>query len=59
MEHILVSQIIKHLQSHNILLEVQYGFRSFHSCEVQLLLTTNDLVKAIDNKQLTDMAGYP
>ena len=27
MEHILVSQIMKHLQSYNILSEVQYGFR--------------------------------
>ena len=56
MEHILVSQIMKHLQSYNILSEVQYGFRPFHSCEAQLLLTTNDLVKAIDNKLQTDMA---
>jgi len=56
MEHILVSQIMKHLQSYNILSEVQYGFRPSHSCEAQLLLTTNDLVKAIDNKLQTDMA---
>ena len=56
MEHILVSQIMKHLQSYNILSEVQYGFRPNHSCEAQLLLTTTDLVNAIDNKLQTDMA---
>ena len=47
---------MKHLQSYNILSEVQYGFRPHHSCEAQLLLTTNDLVNAIDNKLQTDMA---
>ena len=56
MEYILVSQITKHLQSYNILSEVQYGFRPHHSCEAQLLLTTNDLVNAIDNKLQMDMA---
>ena len=30
MEHILVSQIMKHLQFYNILSEVQYGFRPHH-----------------------------
>ena len=47
---------MKHLQSYNILSEVQYGFRPHHSCEAQLLLTTNDLVIAIDNKLQMDMA---
>ena len=56
MEHIVVSQIMKHLQSY-ILSEVQYGFRPHHSCEAQLLLTTNDLVIAIDNKLQTEMAS--
>ena len=56
MEHILVSQIMKHLESNNILIEVQHGFRSKHSCEAQLFLTTNDLAKAIDNKAQVDMA---
>ena len=55
MEHILVSQIMKHLQSYNILSEVQYGFRPHHSCEAQLPLTT-DLACAIDHKLQIDMA---
>ena len=50
MEHILVNQIMKHLESNDILSKVQYGFRSCHSYEAQLLLTTNDLAAAIDNK---------
>ena len=56
MEQILVSQIMKHLQSYNILSEVQCGFRPHHSCEAQLLLTTDDLVNAIDNKIQIDIA---
>ena len=50
MERILVNQIMKHLESNDILTDIQYGFRSRHSCEAQLFLTTNDLAKAIDNK---------
>ena len=36
--------------------EVQYGFGPHHSCKAQLLLTTDDLVNAIDNKLQMDMA---
>ena len=40
MEHILVSQIMKHLeQSNDILTEVQYGFRSKHSCEAHAIIS--------------------
>ena len=56
MEHNLVSQIMKHLQSYNILSEVQYGFRPHHSCKARLLLTTDNLVKAVDNKLQTDIS---
>ena len=50
MEHILVSQIMKHLESSNILTDVQYGFRSIRSCVAQLFLTIHDFARAIDNK---------
>ena len=36
MEHILVRQIMKHIESNDILTDVQYGFRSKQSCEAQL-----------------------
>ena len=32
-----------------------YGFRSCHSFEAQLLLTTNDFAGAIDNKLQVDI----
>ena len=40
MEHILVSHIMQHLDTNNTLLDTQFGFRSKHSCELQLFLTT-------------------
>ena len=56
MEHMLVSQIMKHLESNNILIQELHGFRSQQSCEAQLFLTTNNLAKAIDDKVQVDMA---
>ena len=42
--------------TNDFLTEVQHGFRSKHSCEAQLFLTTNDLATAIDNKAQVGMA---
>ena len=56
MEHIIVSQITKHLQEHNILSDSQFGFRSQHSCESQLFVTLHDITEAVDNKLQVDTA---
>ena len=56
MEHIIVSQIAKHLQEHSILSNSQFGFRSMHSCESQLFVTLHDITKAVDNKLQVDVA---
>ena len=45
MEHIIVSQIMKHLDKYNILTDSQFGFRTQHSCESQLFVTINDIAK--------------
>jgi len=42
-EHIIVSQLMKHLESTNILTENQFSFREHHSCESQLLVIVNDI----------------
>lgn len=47
-EHILHSHISTHLQTHNILLPNQHGFRRNHSCETQLILTINDLTHTLN-----------
>ena len=56
LEHILTSQIMRHLESNNILTDVQYGFRSMRSCEAQLFLTIDDFGRAVDKKLQVDVA---
>jgi len=55
-EHIMVSQIMKHLEDQNILSDNQFGFRSKHSCESQLLITINGIAKDIDRNLQVDAA---
>ena len=59
MELILVCHTMQHLGINNILLDTQRGSRSKYSCELQLLLTSSDLVAcasedALSRLQLTD-----
>ena len=56
LEHIICRQIFNHLEQHNILTPLQHGFRSGHSCETQLITTTNDIMKTFDKKEQTDLA---
>ena len=37
LEHIVVSSIMNHVDTHDILYPLQHGFRKFRSCETQLL----------------------
>ena len=55
LEHILVHHILKHLEKYNILTSLQHGFRSGHSCESQLILTMDDIMKQVDGKKQIDM----
>ena len=52
MEHILISQIMQYLNVHDILSDSQFGFRSKHSYESQLLVTVDDIARAVYNKLL-------
>ena len=54
-QHILVSQIMNHLETHQILCPNQFGFRAEHSCESQLLVTINDFAYALNNKLQVDI----
>ena len=51
MEHIIVSNIWKHLHKHDIILHFQ---QSGLSCESQLIETVHDWMTALDNKTQTD-----
>ena len=56
LEHIVVAQIMDHLDHHKINHEKQHGFRSPHSCESQLLITTDDIVRSMNQSHQVDMA---
>ena len=48
LEHIIVSNINKHLAFESILTDCQHGFRSQRSCETQLVQFFHDLVSNLD-----------
>ena len=48
MEHIIVSNLNKHLAFESILADCQHGFRSQRSCETQLVQFFHDLVSNLD-----------
>ena len=54
-EHILCTHIRGHLDAYGILTPANHGFRSGHSCESQLLLTTHDLLKQRDAGKQIDI----
>ena len=56
LEHIVVKDIVTHLEKHGILVNNQHGFRSGRSCESQLFITSQDLAKCLDAKQQIDAA---
>ncbi|KAI8515811.1 hypothetical protein Bbelb_066240 [Branchiostoma belcheri] len=56
LEHIIHSQIMKHLESYSILTDYQHGFRAKRSTETQLKLTVHDIVGALNSKRQVDLA---
>ena len=54
MEHIVSSQVMRHLDLNNILDNAQHGFRKRRSCESQLLLSANDFLKSLDGSTQMD-----
>ena len=56
MEHILVRNIMTHLEEHDILYQWQHGFRSKRSTETQLLTFIHELSQNLDQKKQTDIA---
>jgi hypothetical protein len=48
--------LMDHLDNQNIPNENQHGFRAKRSCESQLLMTTNDITKWMNNNIQVDIA---
>ena len=55
LEHIIHSNVMKHLDLNKILTSCQHGFRKRRSCETQLISTFHDLSKGIDHNKQTDV----
>ena len=54
MEHIVYSHVMSHLEHHNILTDIQFGFRQRRSADLQLLLTVHDLALGLNEGSQTD-----
>ena len=54
LEHIIHSQVMKHLDRHNILVDSQHGFRRKRSCESQLIRTINNISERMNDRTQTD-----
>ena len=55
LEHILASNIVKHLDGHGILYDLQHGFREKRSCETQLIMLIEDLARNVSAGKQTDI----
>ena len=55
LEHIVVSNTMRHLEENNILTPNQHGFRAKHSCETQLIEMTDEITRNLDNSTQTDI----
>ena len=54
-EHIIVSNVMKHVDTNNILTDCQHKFRARRSCETQLVTLLHDLASTLDKGTQTDM----
>ena len=56
MEHVIASQLRGHLNTNNILYDLQHGFQDKRSCETQLVALVHELAHGVNANQQTDMA---
>ena len=55
LEHIVASNLVTHLDSHQLLYDLQHGFRSKRSCETQLVMLMEDMSRNAIAGQQTDL----
>ena len=58
MERIIYVQLVKYIETNNILPDSQHGFRTSKSVTSQLLETFNDLTNSIENKEIVDVIYF-
>ena len=54
LEHIIHSNIVKHLEANAILSDTQHGFRKRRVCNTQLVMVVNDFAKNLNYSQQLD-----
>ena len=55
LEHIMASQIVKHMKEHSLLYDLQHGFREKRSCETQLTMLVEDLARNASKGKQTEL----
>ena len=55
MEHIVASNLVKFLDTNNLLYDLQHGFRERRSTETQLIMLVEDLVRNASQGKQTDL----
>ena len=55
MEHIIASNLAKHLDTNGLMYDLQHGFRERRSCETQLASLVEDLARKSSQGQQTDL----
>ena len=55
LEHVIVSNVLKHLDCYKILTDCQHGFHARRSCKTQLVTLCHDLSSSLDKGIQTDM----
>ena len=55
LEHIVASNVVGHLDTNDILYDLQHGFRSKRSCETQLVMLLEDLLRNTTEGKQTDL----
>ena len=55
MEHIIYHSIMDHLNLNDVLIDNQHGFRSNHSCVIQLIAFIEDVSYTLDHQKQVDI----
>ena len=57
LEHIMASQVVKHMNTHDLLYDLQHSFREKRTCETQLAMLVEDLARNMSAGKQTDLIG--
>ena len=55
LEHIVASNVVKHMDSNNLMYDLQHGFRERRSCETKLAMLVEDLTRKAGQGKQTDL----